>query len=109
MRIHTENITVDDADVLDGTALQQLEAGGQLDIFVLSTQADTLFTLTGPDNEPIAQAIEIQQETRAIRPGDDIPLSLAVISGGHYTANVDIITAGTVQFMAIYRKAGLDF
>lgn len=109
MRVHQENITADDADVLAGTALDQLEAGGQLDVFLLSTQADTLVTITGPDNEPIAVAVEIPQETRAIRPTDDIPLSLAVRNGGHYTVNLDIVTPGTVQFLGIYRKAGVDF
>lgn len=109
MRVHMENLTADDVDVLAGTALDQLEAGGQLDVFLLSTQADTVFTLTGPDNEPIAVAIEVAQETRAIRPTDDVPLSLPVLSGGHFTANVDIVTAATVQFLAIYRKAGVDF
>ena len=109
MRIHTENLTADDVDVLSGTALDQLEAGGQLDIFVISTQADTLLTITGPDAEPIALSIEVPLETRAIRPADDLPFSLPLLSGGHYTVNVDIVTAATVQFIAIYRKAGIDF
>lgn len=108
-RIHTENLTADDTDVLDGTALDQLEAGGQLDIYLISTQADSLATLTGPDNEPIIQAVEIPQETRAIRPTDDTPLSLVVVSGGHYTLDVNIVTAAVVQVLAIYRKAGIDF
>ncbi len=109
MRIHAENIAADDVDVLAGTALDQLESGGQLDIFLLSTQADTVFTLTGPDTEPIAQAVEVPQETRAIRPTDDVPYSLVVANGGHYTANVNIVTAAVVQFLAVYRKAGIDF
>lgn len=109
MRIHTENLTTDDVDVLAGTALDQLEAGGQLDLFVMSTQADTVLTITGPDAEPIALSIEVPQETRALRPADDLPFSLPLLSGGHYTVNVDIVTAATVQFIAIYRKAGIDF
>lgn len=109
MRVHLENLVADDADILGGTALDQLEAGGQLDLFLISTQADTLLSISGPDNEPIATAVEIQQETRAIRPADDLPLSLVVPTGGHYTVDVNIITAATVQFMGVYRKAGLDF
>jgi len=108
-RVHMENLVLDDADVLGGTALDQLEAGGQLDLYLLSTQADTLLTITGPDNEPIVQAAEIPQETRAIRPTDDIPLSLVVLSGGHFTVDVNIVTAAVVPVMAIYRKAGTDF
>ncbi len=109
MRVHTENLAADDTDVLAGTALDNLEAGGQLDLFLLSTQADTLLTVTGPDAEPIALAVEIPQETRAIRPTDDLPLSLPILNSGHYTVNVDIVTAAVVQFLAIYRKAGVDF
>lgn len=109
MRIHMENITVDDADALAGTQLDQLEAGGQLDLFLLSSQADTLLSVTGPDNEPIVQAVEIPLEVRAIRPTDDTPLSLVVQTGGHYTVNIDIVTSAVVQFLAIYRKAGTDF
>ena len=109
MRIHSENLTVDDADALAGTSLNILEAGGQLDIWLLSTQADTLVTLNGPDNEPILEGVEIPQETRAIRVQDDTPHTLAVRSGGHYTLNIDIVTAATVAILAIYRKAGVDF
>jgi len=109
MRVHTENLVADDADVLGGTSLDQLEAGGQLDIFLLSTQADTLLSISGPDNEPIATNVEVPQETRAIRPTDDLPLSLSVPTGGHYTIDVNIVTAAVVQVMAIYRKAGVDF
>lgn len=109
MRVHLENLTADDTDALAGTALDQLEAGGQLDIFVLSTQADTLLSVSGPDNEPIITGGEVPQETRAIRPTDDLPLSLVVATGGHYTVDINIVTAATVQLMALYRKAGLDF
>lgn len=109
MRVHLENLTADDADVLAGTALDQLEAGGQLDLLLLSTQADTLLSITGPDNEPIALSVEVPQETRALRPATDLGLSLVVVSGGHYTIDVNIVTAATVQVMAIYRKAGVDF
>jgi len=109
VRVHLENLTADDTDVLANTALEQLEAGGQLDVLILSSQADTLLTITGPDNEPIALGVEVPQETRALRPGQDLGLSLVVVSGGHYTINVDIVTAATVQIMVIYRKAGVDF
>lgn len=109
MRVHLENLVVDDTDVLSGTALENLEAGGQLDLLLLSSQGDTLLTITGPDNEPIALSVEVPQETRALRPTMDLVMSLAVVSGGHYTIDINIVTAATVQFMGIYRKAGIDF
>lgn len=109
MRVHQENIGADDADVLAGTALDVLEAGGQLDIFWVSTQADTLGSITGPNAEPVALNVEIPNETRTIRVSDDPSLSIPVAVGGHFTVSIDIVTGATVQFLAIYRKAGLDF
>lgn len=109
MRMHPENLTADDTDVLAGTALDQLESGGQLDIFIISTQADSVVTITGPDREPIVVNGEIPMQTRAISLADDPAYSLPVRTGGHFTINIDIVTAATVQFLGIYRKAGVDF
>lgn len=113
MRIHQEVFTADDTDALGGTALDQLEAGGQLDIFVTSTQADTRLSIRGPDNEPLAENIFVQQKsgTTSTAPSlqDDPAYSLVVATGGHYTVDINIVTAATVQFLALYRKAGVDF
>ena len=111
MRIHQENFAADDADALAGSSLDQLEAGGQLDLFLVSTQADTLVSITGPDAEPIATAIELPQVTAGLlldisaQPA----FSLVVRTGGHYTINIDVVTAAVVQLVAIYRKRGVDF
>ena len=104
MRIHQENLTATDADILSGTALDTLEAGGQLDVYLISTQADGVVSITGPDNEPIAQSINPAQETRAIQPENDVPFSLVVETGGHYTIAYTEVTAATLQFLGIYRK-----
>jgi hypothetical protein len=109
MRVYSENITVDDTDVLAGTQLDTLQAGGQLDLFLLSTQADTLLDVFGPGNEPLVTSAEINQETRAPRVNDDTPLTLVIGKAGHYTVNVNIVTAATVQLVAIYRERGVDF
>ena len=109
MRVHAENLDASDADVLGGTALDQLEAGGQLDIFILSTQADGVFSIRGPDNEPVAENLEIPQETRSIDILKDVPFSLAVLTGGHYTVAYTEVTGAVAPIMCIYRKAGTDF
>lgn len=108
MRIYTENLTADNTDILAGTNLDNLEAGGQIDFLLISTQADTLISIGGPDAEPIVDGSQIPQETRALRPGEDLAFSLPLATGGHYTVALDIVTAAIVQFMAIYRKLGKD-
>lgn len=109
MRIHAENFTADDTDVLAGTALDTLESGGQLDLYFISTQADGVVSITGPDSEPIATGILIPQQTRAISVSDDPSYSLPIRTGGHYTVNYNEVTDAIMQFLAIYRKAGVDF
>lgn len=109
MRYHSENIGADDTDVLNGTDLDQLEGEGQLDIMAVSTQADSLLTVTPPGAEAPARSVEIPNETRAVRPGDDPVTSLYLPNGGHVIVNVDIVSAATIQFLAIWRKRGVDF
>lgn len=109
MRIHAENVLATDADILAGTALDTLEAGGQLDIIAVSTQADGTMSITGPDSEPIATGVQLPMQTRAPSIADDPSYSLPVRTGGHYTVNYTEVTAATAQFLAIYRKRGVDF
>lgn len=104
MRIHTENFTADDTDALAGTTLATLESGGQLDVFILSTQADTIVTVTPPGSEVVVQSVEVPQETRAPRVNDDTPISVILPETGHVIVNIDIVTAATVQMVAIYRS-----
>jgi len=96
-------ITADDADALANTDLANLPQDGQLDIFIASTQNDTVFTLTGPGVEPIARLIRVMQRTNGMPSlQDDVPYSLPV-STGHYVLNIDIVTAATLSFIAVYR------
>jgi len=109
MRVYTEQIAADDADVLAGTQLDTLQQGGQLDIFLLSSQADTLYSLFGPGNEPLVTNAEVANETRAPRPNDDVPHTLVIGKAGHYTLDINIVTAGTVILLAVFREKGIDF
>jgi len=109
MRVYTEQVTADDTDVLGGTQLDTLQEGGQLDLWLLSSQADSLASIFGPGNEPVASGIEVLNETRAPRPNDDPPFSLAIMKAGHYTLNIDIVTAATVIVLAVFREKGIDF
>ena len=97
-------ITADDADALASTDLANVPGPGQLDIFLASTQNDSVFTFTGPGVEPVARLIRIGQRTNG-QPSlaDDVPYSVPVDTG-HYTLNIDIVTAATVGIVAIYRS-----
>jgi hypothetical protein len=98
--------TADDTDVLANTDLANIPGPGQLDLFIASTQNDTVFTFTGPGAEPIARLIRVEQRTNG-QPSliDSSPFSVAVDTG-HYTLNVDIVTAATVGVIAHYRSLG---
>lgn len=97
-------LTVDDTDALANTDLANIPGPGQLDLFIASTQNDTVFTLTGPGTEPAARLIRVSQRTNG-QPSlvDDVPYSIPVDTG-HYTLNIDIVTAATVGFNAVYRS-----
>lgn len=105
MVVVNRTLTADDTDALAGTDLANLPGPGQLDVFIASTQADTVFTLTGPGAEPIARLIRVQQRTNGVPSlQDDVPYSIPVLPG-HYVLNVDIVTAATVGFVARYISA----
>ena len=96
-------ITADDTDALAGTDLANIPGPGQLDLFLASTQNDTVFSFTGPGAEPLARLIRVGQRTNG-QPAlsDDVPYSMPVDTG-HYVLNIDIVTAATVSFVAVYR------
>lgn len=98
-------LTADNTDVLSGTDLANIPSDGQLDLFIASTQNDTQVTITGPGIEPAGRLIRVEQRTNG-QPStaDSVPYSLPVTQGGHYVINVDIVTAATVGFEAVYRS-----
>ena len=106
MRIYPFSGTATNADVLSGTDLNQLEEGGILDIYALSTATDTALSIRAPQVEPLVTAGRVPQETRAIAPGRDGSYRAVLKAGGHVTVALTIVTAGTWQILAIYREAG---
>lgn len=101
----TKTITADDTDILASTDLANVPAEGQLDVFIASTQNDTLFTITGPGNETIIRNQKVQLRTNGMPSMDtDLPLSFGVLSGGHYFLDVNIQTAATVNVLVIHRN-----
>lgn len=105
MIVVTRTLTVDDTDALNGTDLANIPGEGQLDVFLASTQSDTVFTLTGPGTEPVARLIRVQLRTNGMPSlQDDVPYSIPVTSG-HYVLNIDIVTAATVNLIARFISA----
>ncbi len=104
MIVVNRTIVASDTDALANTDLANIPGPGQLDIFIASTQNDSVFTLTGPGVEPLARLIRIAQRTNG-EPllSDDTPYSMPV-GVGHYTLNLSIVTAATIGFRAIYRS-----
>lgn len=105
MIVVNRTLTADDTDALANTDLANIPGPGQLDLFIASTQVDTVFTFTGPGVEPIARLIRVQQRTNGVPSlQDDVPYSVPVDTG-HYVLNVDITTAATVNYIARYISA----
>lgn len=98
-------ITADNTDVMASTDLANIPSDGQLDVYIASTQNDTVFTLTGPNIEPAARLQRVEQRTNG-QPSlvDSVPFSLPVSQGGHYVLNVDVVTAATVGILFVHRS-----
>jgi len=106
MIVVQKTITADDSDVLASTDLSNIPGAGVLEVFIASTQNDTVFTFTGPGNEPIVRLQKVMLRTNGMPViKDDVPYTAIVIQGGHYVLNVDIVTAATVSIIANYTPA----
>ena len=104
MIVVSKTITADNSDILANTDFANIPANGQLDIFLASTQNDTVVTITGPANEPIIRGQTLQLRSNGMPLlSDDIPFSLLVTQGGHYVINIDIVTGATVNVIVIFR------
>lgn len=99
-------VSVSTPDILQGTILQTLERGGQLDIWALSSvdNAGNTMSVTPPGSEAPATATRIPFEARAPRVQDDTPFSVALLQDGHVVVNF-AWAAGTIQVIAVYRDA----
>ncbi len=96
-------LTADNTDVLNGTDLESIPLLGLLSIWAASTQADTLITITGPENEPPirAQALALRTNGQPLK-NEDSPYMVGVIQGGRYIVDINVVTAATVVVEAIY-------
>ncbi len=96
-------MTADNTDVLNGSDLESIPLLGLLTIWAASSQADTLITITGPENEPPirGQALPLRTNGQPNK-NEDSPYMLGVIQGGRYVIDINIVTAATCVVEAIY-------
>ncbi len=97
-------MTADNTDVLNGTDLESIPLLGLLAVWAASSQADTLITITGPENDPPvrAQALPLRTNGQPLK-NEDSPYLVGVIQGGRYIIDINIVTAATVVVEAVYR------
>lgn len=107
MRIQQFIFGAANSDALQGTILQDLERGGQLDVFILSSANDAgnTLSLTPPGSESPAVATRIPFEARAVRVQDDTPFTLPLNTTGHVVANI-AWASGSIQAVFVYRGPG---
>lgn len=93
-------MTADNADVLNGTDLENIPGGGFLFVASASSQNDTLMSITGRGFE-----IPFREQALPLRSGgqpleDDDPISILIPEGGKVIINVDVVTAATAVVVA---------
>lgn len=94
------SISADNADVLSGTQLDPLPYDGELQIFIASSQADTLWSLKLAD-DLVVDNRPVPQRTNGIpQQSDDPGYAQEVINGVKAKIVVDIVTGATVTGIA---------
>lgn len=102
MRRLYRTLTVDNADVLDGTPLSTILPNKRVVLYIASTQLDTLLTLNPPAGVAEAVTERLPQRTNG-QPlvSDDLAYDVPIPTGGHPIINVDIQTAATVGLLVL--------
>lgn len=95
-------VTADNTNVLAGTDLATAPGNGVLTVFVSSTQADTIVSLSAPPLIP-ARSINPQLRTNGVpQISDDIPYVMPVRAGSPITLSIDIVTGATVGYVVLF-------
>lgn len=93
-------LLADDADVLNGSDLENAPFGGMMAIYAASTQIDGTVTITTPSTSgvgaPLRAGIVAIRAGPELRKDEDVPLAVfPVAKGDSVTINYDEVTAGT--------------
>ncbi len=96
-------LTADNTDVLSGSDLESIPAGGVLTVFIASTQDDTGISITGPNIVAIVRdQVAVLRANAEIAQDRDIAYVMPVQNAGRYLISIDVVTAATVRVRAVY-------
>lgn len=100
-------LTATTADVLAGTDLESLPGPGVLQIYGVSTQADSTVSVTPPGEQSPARSFTLPQKTvPTVNANDDQPLAIVAIMGaGRCIVSLTEVTAATMVFLFVFTPA----
>lgn len=90
-------LTVDDADVLAGTQLDQPGVPGVYTVFAASTQGDSLLSVTLGGRSVTNNAVIALRANSEIRENEDTFFQVLSRTGGRPVINLNIVTAAIVR------------
>lgn len=97
-------LTADTTDVLGSTDLRQAPGAGAVAVFLASTVADTLATVSIGGrllkNNTVIGKVATNAQIDALA---DTPVAAQVEKGDIITVNIDVVTAATVRVKAIWQ------
>lgn len=97
-----KNTAATTANILTGTDLQSAPAPGVLMVYCCSTQLDSVLTIAAPP-EVVARSINPPQRANAyIDLSAETPQVVALAGGEQISVAITIVTAATVQVIAIF-------
>lgn len=99
-------VTADNSNILANTDLQTAPADGVLEVYIASTQADTIIDISSPG---VIAGKQVKPQLRANgvpELSNDSPYSLVVSLGQQLIVKVDVVTSATVGY--VIRHFDLD-
>ncbi len=98
-------ITATNTDVLAGTQLDQPGVPGVYTVWVASTQADTLVTITLGGRTIVNNAVAVNRANAAIDQEADNFYQMVSLMAGRPVINITEVTAASIQIRTIFLPA----
>lgn len=98
-------VAADNADFLAGTQLDQPGVPGVYTVWVVSTQGDTLVTISLGGRTLVNAATAILRANSEIRENEDTFFQMLSRTGGRPVININIVTAAVVRIRVKFLPA----